>query len=129
MRLSNKLAIGILAFGCMTALGSGAVRAQDAAKVAPTVYKVVLENEHVRVMVATVKPGEKVPMHSHPASVIYPLNASKVKFTSPDGKSIEVDMKPGAASWHEPETHAPENIGTAEARVLVIEMKDSTKKP
>ncbi len=129
MRLSTKVAAGILAFGCMTALGFGTARAQDAAKVAPTVYKVLLENEHVRVMVATLKPGEKVPMHSHPATVIYSLNASKAKFTTPDGKSIEVDMKPGEASWHEPETHAPENIGTTEARVLVIEMKDPAKKP
>jgi len=109
------------------AFGATAVHAQDAVKVAPNNYKVALENEHVRVLDVTLKPGDKVPMHSHPATVIYPLNDSKTKFTSPDGKSVEVELKAGAAVWHEPETHSSENIGTTDARVLVVEMKPPAK--
>jgi beta-alanine degradation protein BauB len=97
--------------------------AQDPVKVAPKNYKVILENAHVRVLEITVAPGEKVAMHSHPASVIYALNNSKIRFSTPDGKSVDVDLKAGEASWHEAETHAGENIGKTEGKVLQIEMK------
>jgi hypothetical protein len=112
---------------CVVILGTGAALAADPVKVAPGVYKVALENDHVRVLEVTLKPGEKVPMHSHPACIIYPLNDSKTRFTSPDGKSVDVDMKTGAVSWHEAESHMSENIGQSDARVLVIEMKKHSK--
>lgn len=125
----SRQAVMVLAVVCATALGTGAARAQDPVRVAPGVYKVVLENDRVRVLEVTLKPGEKVPMHSHPANVIYPLNAAKARFTLPDGKSIEVALEPGAVAWHEPETHSSENIGKTEARVLVIELKEASKQP
>ena len=62
-------------------------------------------------------------MHSQPAYAIYPSSASKVKFTSPDGDSVEVELKAGEALWHETETHAAENRGTTEARVMLFELK------
>ncbi len=38
----------------------------DPVAMAPHVYKVVFENEKVRVLEATDKPGDKAEMHSHP---------------------------------------------------------------
>ena len=35
------------------------------------------------------KPGEKEPMHSHPAGVVYELSVSKLRITFPDGKTEE----------------------------------------
>ena len=127
MKHSRQMMAAILAVVCVTALGIGVVCAQDPVKVAPNVYKVVLENDRVRVLEATLKPGEKAPMHSHPANVVYPLNASKARFTMPDGRSVEVELKPGEASWHEAETHASENIGSTDAHVLVVELKSHPK--
>jgi hypothetical protein len=43
----------------------------DPVKVAPKMYKVLLENHRVRVLEARVKPGVTAPMHSHPGSVVY----------------------------------------------------------
>ena len=99
------------------------LRAQDMVKVAPKNCTVLVDNDRVRVVRVIVKPGEKLEMHSHPANIVYSLTGGKVKHTSPDGKSEEREMKAGTARWSEPETHASENTGTAESRVLVIELK------
>ena len=48
------------------------VPAQDVVKVSPETHKVLLDNEHVRVLDVHAKPGEKVGMHSHPASTLLP---------------------------------------------------------
>ena len=37
----------------------------DAVSVAPEVYRVIFENERVRVLDVTAEPGEKSPMHGH----------------------------------------------------------------
>jgi quercetin dioxygenase-like cupin family protein len=99
------------------------VRAQDMVKVAPKNCKVVLENDQVRVIRVVLKPGEKLEMHSHPANIVYSLTGGKAKYTSPDGKTTEREVKSGQAIWSEAVTHATENIGTTETRVLVIELK------
>ena len=38
----------------------------DAVQIAPPVYKVVLENEHVRVLDTRTGPGDSSEMHIHP---------------------------------------------------------------
>ena len=99
------------------------LRAQDMVKVAPKNCKVLLDNDKVRVVRVVLKPGDKLEMHSHPASIVYSLTGGKAKYTSPDGKTEEREIKAGATRWSEPETHSAENIGTTESRVLVIELK------
>lgn len=97
--------------------------AQDAATNCADMCKVVLDNEHVRVIEYNVKAGGKVPMHSHPGSVTYFITGGKMKTTMPDGKTTEMDRKEGEAVWSDAVTHANENIGGADARVIVVEMK------
>ncbi|HVN78539.1 MAG TPA: cytoplasmic protein [Terriglobia bacterium] len=99
------------------------LRAQDMVKVAPKNCKVLLDNDRVRVTRVVLKPGDKLEMHSHPATIVYSLSGGKVKYTSPDGKSEEREIKAGTTRWSEPETHGTENIGTTESRALVIELK------
>jgi quercetin dioxygenase-like cupin family protein len=72
---------------------------QDAVKVAPDIYKVLLENDAVRVLEIRMKQGAKSEMHSHPRSVAIVLNNSQAKFTFPDGKSDVLDLKRGQAMW------------------------------
>ena len=40
--------------------------AQDAVAVNPDIYKVLFENEEIRVLELTWEPGEREAMHSHP---------------------------------------------------------------
>jgi quercetin dioxygenase-like cupin family protein len=47
------------------------LRAQDMVKVAPKNCSVVLDNDRVRVIRVVLKPGETLPMHSHPANVVF----------------------------------------------------------
>jgi quercetin dioxygenase-like cupin family protein len=101
--------------------------AQDVVKVAADSHKVILENDNVRVLEVHVKPGGKVPMHSHPQNVAYFLSDAKVKLTHPDGTSEVREIKKGAASWNEPTTHAAENIGTTQLDEIQIEMKKPMK--
>ena len=102
--------------------------AQDPVKVAPDNYKVTVNNSRVRVLDVHIKPGEKIPMHSHPGYVAVGITPCKVRFTSPDGKSAEVDLKEGETFWRDAESHAAENIGTAECHALNIEVKGASGK-
>ncbi len=109
--------MGFLCLATSTAL------AQDPVKVAPNNFKVLLDNDHVRVLEFRSKPGEKVGMHSHPDCVIYGFTGGKTKFTSPDGKTEERQGQAGTATWRAAETHASEFLGPGDAHVLLIELK------
>jgi beta-alanine degradation protein BauB len=124
-RRTGLLALLVVGLG----VWARAAAAEDPVKVAPNVYKVILENERVRVLSVTMAPGGKTPMHTHPANIVYALNAARVKFTTPDGKSVDVDLKAGDIVWNEAQTHAGANIGTTEVRALVVEMKEPAKAP
>lgn len=104
------------------------LKSEDPVKVAPDVYRVLLDNEHVRVLEARMHLGASSAMHSHPASVCFGLCDARVRFTLANGKTKEMSIKAGEATWHEAEDHAVENIGTTEARVLVVELKSPAKK-
>jgi quercetin dioxygenase-like cupin family protein len=99
------------------------IAVQDAVSVAKHIYKVLLENDRVRLLEVRMKPGDSSAMHSHPACAIYPLNDTKAKFTPPDGDGMEVELKAGQALFHEAESHAVENLGTTEAHVILFELK------
>ena len=102
------------------------IQAQDMAKVAPKMVKVVLDNDKVRVFDVQVKAGEKLPMHSHPANIVVPMNSAKVKTTLSDGKVVETEFKVGEPRWSEAVTHSNEAL--ADLHVLVIEIKDQGMK-
>ncbi len=108
---------------CMSILAVVTAKAQDPVKVDPGHFKVVLNNEHVRVMDGRIKPGEKTPIHSHPNHVIYYLAGGTTKFTLADGKTDTVTAKAGQVIWHNAETHVVENVGKNETHAIDIELK------
>ncbi|MCC7292324.1 MAG: hypothetical protein IT449_09720 [Phycisphaerales bacterium] len=102
-------------------------RAQDPVKVGPTIYKTVFENDAVRLCSITFKPGEKIAMHSHPDHLVYILTEGKLKLSYADGKTQDLEGKPGAANWIKAESHAAENVGNAEFRGIVVEFKKAAQ--
>ena len=98
--------------------------AQDAVKVAPEHYTVLLENDKVRVLEVKIKPGEKEAMHTHPATVHIEMVPTKVKIGSPDGKSVTLQGHQGEAIWVGPVKHTIENVGDTEIHAYIIELKD-----
>lgn len=123
MKTLIHLTAGVLLASVVLVVGPQTAMAQDLAKVAPNTTKVLLDNDRVRVLEVQHKPGEKSAMHSHPATLSYTLSAGKLKSTAPDGKTTENEVKVGQANWGEAVTHATENVGTTDVRVLVIELK------
>jgi quercetin dioxygenase-like cupin family protein len=104
-------------------VGSGFVLAQDAVKVDPAHYKMVLENASVRVLRISYAPGAKSILHQHPDAIVIPLSASKVRFTMADGKAQDSDMASESAMYTPAGTHIPSNIGTGPVDALLIEFK------
>jgi quercetin dioxygenase-like cupin family protein len=97
--------------------------AGDAVIVAPHVYKVVLENDRVRVLDVRGKPGDKTEMHSHPAVVAIAVTDGKVRFTSPDGQTMEAELKAGETMYFDAVEHAGEFTGATEAQIVLVELK------
>ena len=104
---------------------AGAVMAQDMATVSPSTTKVLIDKPDVRVLEVNVKPGEAIPMHSHPENIVYFITGGKIKTTTSDGKVTEVTRKPGEVLWSAPVTHSNENVGTAPTKVIVVELKSA----
>jgi hypothetical protein len=101
--------------------------AQDPVKEHPDFFKILLENDRVRVIDDLVPAGAKVKMHSHPEYVVYPLSSYRMKFTFPDGTSRTVDVQQGVARYVPGMVHAEENIGDADAHALLVEIKGPAK--
>jgi len=115
----------MLGIAAVVAVGVGArvVEAADPVVVGPHIYKVVFENERVRVSEATFAPGAKIPMHEHPDHFVYVITPGKLKLSYPDGRAVEFNAVPGKVTWIPAEMHAGENIGTTEVKLLVTELK------
>ena len=83
-----------------------------------------LENTRVRVLEATLKPGDKEQLHSHPAYVIYVIEGGKVRTHGVDGSAVEADFKTGDVIYRDPVTHWAENIGKTVIRLELVELKN-----
>ena len=103
--------------------GTAVLRAQDAAKVDPAHYKVLIDNPSVRVLDINYAPGAKSVMHQHPDSIVVPLTAAKVEFTMPDGKTQTLDMAKDSATYTPAGTHNPKNLGTTAMHAILVEFK------
>lgn len=97
--------------------------AQDPVLVDPKHYKVEFENDKVRVLRITYAPGEKSIMHGHPNAVAVFLGDAGAKFTYPDGKTEEVEVKAGQAMWFPAVEHLPENTAGNPIRLILVELK------
>jgi hypothetical protein len=95
----------------------------DPVKVDPKHYKVVLNNDEVRVLRAKYGPHEKSIMHEHPASVAVFMTDSHVTFHLADGTSQDSNGKAHDAIWSDAGKHLPENLGDKPIEVIVIELK------
>ena len=106
--------------------GLPALVAQDPVLVNASTVKVRLDNDKVRVLEATLKPGDKEKLHSHPAYVFYVIDGGKVRNHATDGKTTETELKAGEVFYRDPLTHWAENIGDTTIRVLLVEVKNAS---
>ena len=103
---------------------AGVRRAQDPLVVNSKSIALKLENSRVRVLEATLKPGAKEAIHSHPAYVIYVIEGGKVRTHGADGTVTEAEFRSGDVIYRDPVTHWAENIGTTLVRLELVELKN-----
>lgn len=89
----------------------------------PDKYKVIFENERVRVLEYRDTPGTKTEAHRHPDSVLLMLSDIQRRLTV--GNDVrEVSVKAGQALWSPAQVHVGENVGTTDSHVVFVELKD-----
>ena len=95
----------------------------DPVVAAPNNYKLLMENDEVRVLEMTLKAGETDNKHSHLAETAYFVTGGKLKIHLPDGDAMEADIPDGHVMWHEPWTHTVENLGDSDVKAILVESK------
>ena len=91
-------------------------------------YKVVFENDRVRVLEYTDTPGDRTTPHEHPDSVMYTLSTFQRRLYAGDAQR-DVELESGKVMWLPAQQHAGENIGESRTHVLFVELKDTAPAP
>jgi hypothetical protein len=107
----------------------------DALAAAPENHHVLLENDQVRVIETQVPVGATTPVHTHRwPSVEYVLSTTDFIRRDGDGdivldtRAAHARPEPFEVLWSGPRPpHSIENVGDAELRVLMVELKDGTR--
>lgn len=129
----NRIGTAAIAV-CAFALGAVGARAvpqdvPDAVTAAPNLYAVGYENDAVRILRVEYGPGERSPMHHHPASCSIIMNTQTWESTAPDGALIPAFADAGMFACEDGYSHGMENTGEERAGVFIIEFKGVEELP
>lgn len=98
--------------------------ADDAVNIAPHLHSVTFEDDKIRVLKVSVKPGDKAEMHWHPRNINYVLSNGTLRFNRPDGTTVHVSLTEGQVTSSPTESsHAVENIGDSIVETIQVELK------
>ena len=119
------LLLGILFYSACDSSGNRNKQLDlDPLKVSPGIFKILLENEHVRVVKYSLQPREKDDWHTHPAKSSYVVSGGKLKVHLKTGEIILADEKEGTATWMDyVGEHYVENIGNTIVTIVFTEIK------
>lgn len=109
------------------ALGSSSALAQDAVKVDPKHYTVLIDNAQVRVLRIHYGPHETSVRHFHPNSVVTYLTDGRIKMLLSNGKTSTLTGKAGQAEWTPAGIHTPTNLGDKPFEAILVELKGPKK--
>jgi quercetin dioxygenase-like cupin family protein len=87
-------------------------------------YRVIFENERVRVLEYTDHPGDETTPHRHPDSVMITLSSFRRQLHA-DGTEVEVELHAGSARWLDAQEHSGHNIGETDTHVMFVELKEA----
>jgi len=97
----------------------------DPVETNPAHYRVIFENERVRVLEYTDEPGQRTTVHAHPDSVMYTLSTFRRRLHQGD-QHRDVEIVAGGAHWLPAQEHAGENIGDTATHTVFVELKEPT---
>ena len=89
----------------------------------PQFYKVIFENDRVRVLEYNDQPGDATTPHAHPDSVMYTLTSFRRRLVHGDDQR-DVDIEAGTVRWLDAQQHHGENIGDSTTHSIFIELKE-----
>ena len=89
----------------------------------PDHYRVVFENERVRVLEYLDHPGDQTIPHQHPDSVMVTLSGFRRQLYA-DQDEVEVEIPAGSARWLGAQEHSGRNIGATDTHVVFVELKE-----
>ncbi len=95
----------------------------DPVEASPANYKLLVENDRVRLLEMIVKAGEKDEVHSHPSEMVYFISGGKARVHLADGDSMEAEFPDGGVMEHEAWTHQVENVGDTDIHAIIFELK------
>ncbi len=93
----------------------------------PDHYKVVFENDYVRVLEYADQPGDRTTPHEHPNSVMVTLSSFRRRLYSGE-LDRDVEIPAETTSWLPAQQHAGHNIGDTPTHVIFVELKDQEPK-
>jgi hypothetical protein len=101
-------------------LGAAPVRdpQKQLLKLAPKGAKLLFENQDMRIIEVTLRPGEKQPLHQGLHRVVYSLTNYQIRMGG-----NEYQFHPGDVHFHGPGEHAVENTSPSRARYVVFELR------
>ena len=97
----------------------------DPLRVAPNKYKVVFENDRVRVLAFHGRPNEKWGLHAHPDAVVISLSEYTVRNVIVGAEPTVRQGTPGDVAWSPAKLHTGENIGSTDMDCILVELKES----
>lgn len=116
----------ILLFWSLVLVPGATSAKDDPVTATPGVYRVLHENDQVRVLEVTYQPGQRENWHGHPRYVVYVVDPGdgKIRTENDQGEIHEYDLKAGEHFLLDPvEKHRGMNPGTVPIRVIAIELK------
>jgi hypothetical protein len=99
------------------------VQADDPVVTDPDHYRLLFENERVRVLEYRDRPGDSTHPHRHPDSVMYTLSSFQRRLSAGGGQ-VDVNIEAGQVRWVGAQVHTGENIGTTDTHTIFIELKE-----
>ena len=89
----------------------------------PRLYRVIFENDRVRVLEYRDQPGDGTHPHRHPDSLMYTLTSFRRRISQGD-RCLDVEIPAGSARWVGAQQHSGQNIGTTQTHSIFVELKE-----
>jgi hypothetical protein len=89
----------------------------------PQLYRVVWENERVRVLEYRDAPGDATHLHAHPDTVMVTLSSFQ-RVIAAGGREVPVTLESGQVRWLDAQEHQGRNVGQTATHSLFIELKE-----
>jgi len=100
----------------------------DPTETDPDKYRVVFENDRVRVLEYRDEPGDRTSPHRHPDSVMYTLSTFERRLIHGD-RQRDVQLDAGRVVWVAAQEHSGENIGSTATHTIFVELKEPPPQP